>query len=88
MATTITSPTQALRDLLAQRILVLDGAWGTMLQQQGLEDADYRGERFRDHPREVAGDRGHGGTELLVAGGGFRRGLGAGCAGGGTGGGA
>src|SRR5262245_4857782 len=27
-----------------------------MLQRQGLEDADYRGERFRDHPREVAGD--------------------------------
>ena len=50
------SPTAALRDLLAQRILVLDGAWGTMLQRQGLEDADYRGERFRDHPRDVAGD--------------------------------
>ena len=39
-----------------QRILVLDGAWGTMLQRQGLEDADYRGERFRDHPRDVKGD--------------------------------
>jgi 5-methyltetrahydrofolate--homocysteine methyltransferase len=46
----------ALRELLSERILVLDGAWGTMLQQQGLEDADYRGERFRDHPREVKGD--------------------------------
>ena len=56
MATTVESPTAALRDLLAQRILVLDGAWGTMLQRQGLEDADYRGERFRDHPRDVAGD--------------------------------
>jgi 5-methyltetrahydrofolate--homocysteine methyltransferase len=42
--------------LLDERILVLDGAWGTMLQQAGLTDADYRGERFRDHPREVAGD--------------------------------
>ena len=56
MATTADSRTVLLRDLLAQRILVLDGAWGTMLQRQGLSDADYRGERFRDHPREVAGD--------------------------------
>ena len=46
----------ALRELLDERILVLDGAWGTMLQRQGLEDADYRGERFRDHPRDVKGD--------------------------------
>ncbi len=56
MATTAASPTTALRELLTQRILVLDGAWGTMLQRQGLEDADYRGERFRDHPRDVKGD--------------------------------
>jgi 5-methyltetrahydrofolate--homocysteine methyltransferase len=56
MATTLASGTELLRDLLAQRILVLDGAWGTMLQRQGLADADYRGERFRDHPHEVAGD--------------------------------
>ena len=45
-----------LEALLHERILVLDGAWGTMLQRAGLEDADYRGERFADHPREVAGD--------------------------------
>ena len=38
------------------RIAVLDGAWGTMLQQAGLTDADYRGERFADHPRDVAGE--------------------------------
>jgi 5-methyltetrahydrofolate--homocysteine methyltransferase len=56
MATAAASRTELLRDLLAQRILVLDGAWGTMLQSAGLADADYRGERFRDHPREVAGD--------------------------------
>jgi 5-methyltetrahydrofolate--homocysteine methyltransferase len=48
--------TAQLRELLEQRIVVLDGAWGTMLQRQGLTDADYRGERFRDHPRDVAGD--------------------------------
>ncbi len=45
-----------LRALLDERILVLDGAWGTMLQRAGLEDADYRGERFAEHPRDVAGD--------------------------------
>src|SRR5688500_3497966 len=45
-----------LEALLRERILVLDGAWGTMLQRAGLEDADYRGERFADHPRDVAGD--------------------------------
>jgi len=45
-----------LQALLGERILVLDGAWGTMLQLAGLADADYRGERFRDHPSDVAGD--------------------------------
>jgi 5-methyltetrahydrofolate--homocysteine methyltransferase len=45
-----------LREVLGERILVLDGAWGTMLQAARLTDADYRGERFRDHPRELAGD--------------------------------
>ena len=44
-----TSPTeQKLRDLLAQRILILDGAMGTMIQQYKLTEADYRGERFKD----------------------------------------
>ncbi len=47
---------QALRQLLDQRIVVLDGAWGTMLQGAGLGAADYRGERLRDHPQDVAGD--------------------------------
>ncbi|MFG1874205.1 methionine synthase [Sphaerisporangium sp. NPDC049003] len=48
--------TQALRELLDQRVVVIDGAWGTMLQGAGLTADDYRGERFRDHPHEVAGD--------------------------------
>ncbi len=47
---------ERLESLLRERILVLDGAWGTMLQDAGLTAADYRGERFVDHPREVAGD--------------------------------
>ena len=45
-----------LESLLAERILVLDGAYGTAIQGRGLEDADYRGARFRDHPRDVKGD--------------------------------
>ena len=36
--------------------MVLDGAWGTMLQGVGLTAADYRGERLRDHPQDVTGD--------------------------------
>jgi len=46
----------AITDLLDQRILVLDGAWGTTLQGVGLRPEDYRGDRFRDHPRDVTGD--------------------------------
>ncbi|MDT3440353.1 methionine synthase [Pseudofrankia sp. BMG5.37] len=49
---------QALRDRLAQRVVVLDGAYGTMLQGVGLTPADYRLGGFVpvDHPRDVTGD--------------------------------
>jgi 5-methyltetrahydrofolate--homocysteine methyltransferase len=47
---------QSLRELLDQRIAVLDGAWGTMLQGAGLTPADYRGELIGDHPTDVTGD--------------------------------
>ncbi|MDP6416993.1 MAG: homocysteine S-methyltransferase family protein, partial [Gammaproteobacteria bacterium] len=47
---------QVLRDLLKQRILVLDGAMGTMIQSRKLGDAEFRGERFRDHPHELNGN--------------------------------
>jgi 5-methyltetrahydrofolate--homocysteine methyltransferase len=47
---------QALRDLLDQRIGVLDGAWGTMLQGAGLTPEDYRGDRFANHTHDVTGD--------------------------------
>ena len=40
---------------LRERVLVLDGAMGTMIQRAGLAEADYRGERFRDHPRDLRG---------------------------------
>ncbi|MFE0025211.1 methionine synthase [Amycolatopsis sp. NPDC059021] len=46
----------ALRELLDQRVVVLDGAWGTMLQNAGLTPADYRGDRFTEHPKDVTGD--------------------------------
>src|SRR2546423_5046724 len=38
-----------LEALLRQRIVVLDGAMGTMVQRYKLQEADYRGERFREH---------------------------------------
>jgi len=46
----------ALRDLLDQRVAVLDGAWGTMLQGAKLTPEDYRGDRFADHSHDVSGD--------------------------------
>jgi 5-methyltetrahydrofolate--homocysteine methyltransferase len=48
--------TQALLDALAQRILVLDGAMGTMIQQYQLTEEQYRGERFRDFAHLVKGN--------------------------------
>ena len=45
-----------LRDLLAQRILILDGAMGTMVQRHNLVEADYRGERFAAHPKDLKGN--------------------------------
>ena len=56
----VTSPAagarERLRELLDERIAVLDGPWGTLLQEKGLVAADYRGDRLRDHPRDVTGD--------------------------------
>ena len=56
MPVSATGQAQALRELLDQRIAVLDGAWGTMLQSAGLGPDDYRNSRLRDHPRDVTGD--------------------------------
>ncbi|NJD26573.1 MAG: methionine synthase [Betaproteobacteria bacterium] len=50
-----------LQTLLQQRLLVLDGAMGTMIQRHGLNEADYRGERFRDHAHDLKGN-----NDLLV----------------------
>ncbi|MBA2665739.1 MAG: methionine synthase [Trueperaceae bacterium] len=40
---------------LRERILVLDGAMGTMIQRAALEEADFRGDRFRDHALDLQG---------------------------------
>jgi 5-methyltetrahydrofolate--homocysteine methyltransferase len=45
-----------LEAILKERIAVLDGAWGVLIQRQIKGEDAYRGERFRDHPRDVAGD--------------------------------
>src|SRR5262245_27904033 len=45
-----------LERLLAQRILVLDGAMGSLIQAYRLSEADFRGERFRDHGKDLKGD--------------------------------
>ena len=45
-----------LHKALEQRILILDGATGTMIQRLKFEEDDYRGDRFKDHPSEVKGN--------------------------------
>src|SRR5690349_7217450 len=45
-----------IRSTADERILVLDGAWGTMLHAAGLRPEDYRGTRFASHHLDVAGD--------------------------------
>lgn len=52
---------QALPDMLQRRIVLLDGAMGTMIQQRKLTEADFRGTRFVDHPFELKGN-----NELLT----------------------
>ena len=50
-----------LTQALAGRILLVDGAMGTMIQRRGLSEADFRGNRFREHDRDLKGD-----NDLLV----------------------
>src|SRR5213595_3446105 len=45
-----------LEAILRERIAVLDGSWGVLIQREVRGEEAYRGERFRDHPRDVAGD--------------------------------
>jgi 5-methyltetrahydrofolate--homocysteine methyltransferase len=50
-----------LRDALKKRILIIDGAMGTMIQRYKLQESDYRGTRFKEHPHDVKGN-----NDLLV----------------------
>jgi 5-methyltetrahydrofolate--homocysteine methyltransferase len=45
-----------LEAILRERIAVLDGSWGVLIQREVRGEEAYRGERFKDHPRDVAGD--------------------------------
>ncbi len=45
-----------LRQALAERILILDGAMGTVIQTYGLTEQDYRGQRFEKHPKDLKGN--------------------------------
>ncbi|HYD47875.1 MAG TPA: methionine synthase [Terriglobales bacterium] len=45
-----------LQQLLQSRILVFDGAMGSLIQRRGLTEADFRGQRFKDHPFDLKGD--------------------------------
>ncbi len=47
---------EQLEKILKERILVLDGAIGTMIQRRGLSEEDFRGERFKDHPVDLKGN--------------------------------
>jgi 5-methyltetrahydrofolate--homocysteine methyltransferase len=47
---------EQLRHLLDERIVLLDGSWGVLIQRDVRGEEAYRGERFRAHPRDVAGD--------------------------------
>ena len=47
---------KTIQDCLNERILIIDGAMGTMIQQHKLTEADYRGERFKDWPSDVKGN--------------------------------
>jgi 5-methyltetrahydrofolate--homocysteine methyltransferase len=48
--------TERLNSLLQTRVLVLDGAMGTMIQRHKLTDADFRGTRFASHPHDLKGN--------------------------------
>ncbi len=50
------SAAERLTALLEREIVLLDGAWGVLIQRDVRGEEAYRGERFRDHPRDVAGD--------------------------------
>ena len=47
---------KSISSLLKERVLLLDGAMGTMIQRYKLTEEDYRGERFKNHPCDLKGN--------------------------------
>src|SRR5918993_2249440 len=47
---------KSIRECLQERILIIDGAMGTMIQRHKLTEADYRGERFKNYPSDLKGN--------------------------------
>jgi 5-methyltetrahydrofolate--homocysteine methyltransferase len=47
---------EILRETIEKRVVLLDGAYGTMLQRHKLSENDFRGERFKDHPHDLKGN--------------------------------
>lgn len=56
MTQSLSKTEDTLRAIAARRILVLDGAMGTMIQRYRLSEADFRGDRFKDWPRDLKGN--------------------------------
>ena len=52
---------KALRHAIANRVVLLDGAMGTMIQRYKLTEADFRGERLKDHAKDLRGN-----NDLLI----------------------
>jgi 5-methyltetrahydrofolate--homocysteine methyltransferase len=55
------SSSNALKDILGRRVMILDGGMGTMVQRYKLQEGDFRGERFQQHPVDLKGN-----NDLLV----------------------
>ena len=47
---------QKIKDIIKERVLVLDGPMGTMVQGYGLKETDFRGSQFKDHPMDLMGN--------------------------------
>ena len=47
---------EQIKNILEKRILVLDGAMGTMIQKYNFSESDFRGDQFKDHPTSLKGN--------------------------------
>jgi 5-methyltetrahydrofolate--homocysteine methyltransferase len=52
----VTDARTQLEQILKERIAVLDGSWGVLIHRRGFSEEEYRGERFRNHRRDLRGD--------------------------------